>query len=154
MRLFPVILFSFSLVGQPIPVVGEMPVGAAPVGDASNTGPAVPAASGNLIGGDRRASDNAGRVFYRWSVVAVGAANAADAVSSWNTQEANPFVAGPGTQFGVASLAIKSGFVVTSLLIQRVALRHRPDWRKRLAWMNVITAGVLGQVARHNLSVR
>jgi len=153
MRLFPVILFSFSLAGQPIPVVGEMPVGAAPVGDAKNTGPAVPAASG-LLGRDDRGRENAGRAFYRWSVVAVVAANAADAVSSWNTQEANPFVAGPGTQFGVASLAIKSGFVVTSLLIQRVALRHRPDWRKRMAWMNVITAGVLGQVARHNLSVR
>ncbi len=63
-------------------------------------------------------------------------------------------VAGPGTQFGFASVAIKSGVVATSLLIQHVALRHRPDLYKKLAWMNFVTAGVLGGVASRNVGVR
>ena len=39
-----------------------------------------------------------GRTVYRWSIATVLAANAADVASSWNRQEANPFVAGGGTQ--------------------------------------------------------
>lgn len=137
MRLIPLILFSFSLVGQVNPALT-----------------AVPASAGSFLPGRFEESGNAGRNFYRWSVAAVAAANAADAVSSWKAQEANPLVAGTGTRFGIESLAIKSGFVATSLLIQHIALRHRPDWYKRMAWMNVVTAGALGQVARHNSSLR
>jgi hypothetical protein len=95
-----------------------------------------------------------GRNLYNWSVAAVVAANAADIASSWHGQEANPFVAGGGSQFGMKSVAIKSGFVATSLLIQHVALRHRPDLHKRMAWLNFATAGVLSGVAKHNYSVR
>ena len=97
---------------------------------------------------------SAGRNLYRWSVAAVVAANAADIASSWRGQEANPVVAGGGSQFGMRSVAIKSGFVATSLLVQNVVLRHRPDLHKRMAWLNFATAGVLGGVARHNYSVR
>jgi hypothetical protein len=149
MRLLPLILFSFSLAGQVNPALAGIPVSVA-----ENAIDAVPAPAGNFIQRPDRESGNAGRSFYRWSVAAVVAVNAADAVTSWKAQEANPFVAGTGTQFGAASLAIKSGFVATSLLIQHLALRHRPDWYKRMAWMNVVTAGVLAQVARHNMSVR
>ena len=95
-----------------------------------------------------------GRVLYGWSVAAVLTANAADVASSWNALEANRVVAGPGTQFGYTSVAIKSGFVATSLLIQHLALRHRPDLYKKLAWMNFVTSGVLGGVATHNMGVR
>ena len=63
-------------------------------------------------------------------------------------------VAGGGSQFGVTSVAIKSGFVATSLVIQHIALRHRPDLYKKLAWLNFGTAGVLGGVAGHNMRVR
>lgn len=96
----------------------------------------------------------AGRTLYRWSIAAAIAANAADAASSWSQQEANPVVAGGGAQFGATSIAIKSGFVATSLVIQHIALRHRPDLYKKLAWLNFGTAGVLGGVAHYNMGVR
>lgn len=96
----------------------------------------------------------AGRTMYRWSLVSLAAANGADAISSWRQQEANPLVAGGATQFGGSSLMIKSGFVVTSLVIQQIVLRHRPDLYKKLAWLNFGTAGVLGGVAYHNMGIR
>jgi hypothetical protein len=46
---------------------------------------------------------------------------------SWSQQEANPLGAGGGAQFGATSIAIKSGVVATFLVIQHIALRHRPD---------------------------
>src|SRR5258706_15785132 len=95
-----------------------------------------------------------GRTLYRWSIAAVLSANAADVASSWRNQEANPFLSGSGGQFGATSIAIKSGFVATSLLIQHVALRHRPDLYKKLAWLNFGTAGVFGGVAKYNMGVR
>lgn len=95
-----------------------------------------------------------GRTLYRWSIAAAMAANVADVASSWSQQEANPVVAGGGSQFGATSIAIKSGFVATSLVIQHIALRHRPDLYKKLAWLNFGTAGVLGGVAKYNMGVR
>jgi len=93
-----------------------------------------------------------GRSLYRWSMAAVIAANGADAISSWHGQEANPVI-GSG-QFGYSSIAIKSGFVGSSLLIQHIILRHRPDLYKKLAWLNFGTAGLLGGVAAHNMQIR
>jgi len=95
-----------------------------------------------------------GRTMYRWSIAAVLAGSVADVASGWRAQEANPVVAGTGNQFGVQSVAIKSGLVGTSLLIQHIVLRHRPDLYKRMAWMNLITSGALGGVAGYNVSVR
>ena len=94
------------------------------------------------------------RTLYRWSVATVLAANAADVASSWSSREANPLVAGPTNQFGATSMAIKSGFVGASLLMQHFVLRHRPEAAKRLAWMNFISSGVLGGIAAHNMSLR
>jgi hypothetical protein len=82
------------------------------------------------------------------------AGSAADAATGWRAEEANPVVAGTGKQFGAQSVAIKSGLVGTALLIQYIALRHRPDLYRRVAWVNLITAGALGGVAGHNVSVR
>jgi hypothetical protein len=95
-----------------------------------------------------------GRTIYRWSVAAVLTANAADAISGWGSLEANPFLAKPGGRFGPGSVALKSGFVGASLLLQHFALRQHPQWYRRIAWMNFITAGALGTVARHNVSIR
>ena len=94
------------------------------------------------------------RTLYRWSLATVLAANVADVASSWSQQEANPVVSGGGAQFGATSVAIKTGFVATSLLVQHIALRHRPDLYKKLAWMNFGTAGVLGGVAKYNMGQR
>ena len=98
-----------------------------------------------------RASANA---LYRWSMVTLLAANAADVASSWRNTEANPVIAAPAAQFGLTSVAIKSGFVGASLVLQHVVLRHRPDAAKRLAWMNFVSSGVLGGVAAHNIRLR
>lgn len=95
-----------------------------------------------------------GRTLYHWSIATVLAANAADVASSWSQQEANPLLAGGGARFGATSVAIKTGFVATSLVIQHVALRHRPDLYKKLAWLNFATSGVLGGVAKYNMGVR
>ena len=103
---------------------------------------------------DLTTGERPGRTVYYWSVATVVAAGAADAVSSWSGREANPVLAGPGAQFGVGSVALKSGLVGASLLLQNVALHHHPGLYKRLAWMNFATAGVLGGVTAHNVGVR
>lgn len=135
-----------------------------PIEAQSNQGspPNVPEVAGNLISPhdnnstptQPQATTPAGRTFYRWSVAAVLAGSVADTASGWKTEEANPVVAGTGKQFGAQSVSIKSGLVGVSLLIQYIALRHRPDLYKRMAWMNLVTAGALGGVAGHNVSVR
>ena len=112
-----------------------------------------PASRNNVVGGVDR-STPAGRDFYRWSIAAAIGANIADVASSWHQTEANPVLGGRTSQFGVGSVAIKSGFVGTSLLIQHVALRHRPDLYKRMAWLNFATSGALGAVAAHNRSMQ
>jgi len=99
-------------------------------------------------------SATSGRTLYKWSVATVVAANGADAFTSWRAVESNHLVAGTGTQFGGTSLAIKSGFVGVSLLLEHVILRHRPDLYKRLSWINFATSGALGGVAYHNAGVR
>lgn len=114
----------------------------------------IPAHDNNSILVQTPAIAPAGRTFYHWSVAAVLAGIVADAASGWKAQEANPVLAGTGKQFGVQSVAIKSGLVGVSLFIQYVALRHRPDLYRRMAWMNLITAGALGGVAGHNVGAR
>jgi len=130
---------------------------ALPAGTMNIAGMVTPALPGRFEAGLRQAQSEtpvAGKTLYRWSLASVLAANAADVASSWNYHEANPVLGGSGAQFGTTSIAIKSGFVAGSLLIQHVALRHRPDLYKKMAWFNFGTAGALGGVAKYNLSVR
>jgi hypothetical protein len=63
-------------------------------------------------------------------------------------------IAGGGVRFGTASVAIKTGFVLGSLVIQHVALSHRPDLYRKLSWLNFASAGVLGGVANYNMGVK
>src|ERR1700680_570445 len=147
MKLLSLMLIAFPVMAQenlPIPSALQLASIAAPVPDS--------ASKPWMRDLDQPSSSN--RTLYRWSVATVWAANAADVASSWKNREANPFVAGPTAQFGVTSFAIKSGFVGASLVMQHFVLRHRPDLQKRLAWMNFVTAGALGGVAAHNLSLR
>jgi hypothetical protein len=94
-----------------------------------------------------------GRQFYRWSVMAIVAGNAADTVSSWHHPEANPVLANPGAAFDTRSVALKAAFLGGSLLIEHWALSHNPRLYRRLAWMNVAIAGGLGGVAMYNASL-
>jgi len=142
------VFLSMSVFAQLTPLLPLQPVN---IGEMT----AAPAVS-RLANGTRMVErrDQPGRTLYRWSIAAVVAANAADVASSWSQQEANPVIAGGGAQFGATSMAIKTGFVAASLVIQHVALRHRPDLYKKLSWLNFGTAGVLGGVANYNMRVR
>ena len=114
--------------------------------------PAISGSEASIVNAEKAGPP--GRTLYRWSIAAAIAANAADVASSWRQQEANPVVAGGGAQFGATSVVIKSGLVATSLVIQHIALGHRPDLYKKLAWLNFATAGVLGGAAKYNMGVR
>jgi hypothetical protein len=91
---------------------------------------------------------------YFLSVAMLAASSAADVASSWRRPEANPVLASPGSTFGAASVAIKLGLVGSSILLERLVLRHRPDLYGRVAWLNFGTAGALGAVVEHNMSLR
>jgi hypothetical protein len=148
------LIFAIGLFALPIEAQSNQDLPPAPL--------KAPEIAGNLISPHDNSSmlvhaqaiGPAGRTLYRWSIAAVLAGSVADAATAWRAQEANPVVAGTGNQFGVQSVAIKSGLVGTSLLIQHIILRHRPDLYKRMAWMNLITSGALGGVAGYNVSVR
>ena len=96
------------------------------------------------------------KVFIGLSLVvaAVVAANAMDSASSWQRLEANPFLATPGAQFGKRQILIKAGFAGTSLLIERLALRHNQNLYRKVAWLNLTVAAGLGVTATYNLRLR
>jgi hypothetical protein len=97
---------------------------------------------------------NDGQTMYRWSLAAVAAGNAADTFSSWHQREANPLLAGPGSEFDGRSVLLKSALVGASFLIERWALRQNPRLYRTFAWLNFTIAGVLGGVVAHNMSLR
>jgi len=145
---FLIALFSLPLEAQTNGVLPPVPSEAVEI--SQNV---VPPHHGDSALVHSQTTAHTGRTFYRWSIAAVLAGNVADAATGWRAQEANPVVAGTGNQFGLLSVAIKSGFVGTSLLVQHIVLRHRPDLYKRMAWMNLITSGALGGVAGYNARV-
>ena len=147
MKLLSVLLLTLPMMAQ---VNSGIPVPSTKISDFA----ASPAPRSEAWRKDLTAGERPGRTLYYWSVATVVAASAADAASSWSGREANPVLAGPAAQFGVGSVALKSGLVRASLLLQHVALHHHPGLYKRLAWMNFATSGVLGGVTVHNMGVR
>ena len=148
MKILSVLLLTLPMMAQ---VNSSIPVPSTKISDFAAS--AVPTRS-EAWRKDLATGERPGRTVYYWSVATVVAASAADAASSWSGREANPVLAGPAAQFGVGSVAVKSGLVGASLLLQHVALHHNPGLYKRLAWMNFATAGVLGGVTAHNVGVR
>ena len=134
-------LLLIALLGRPLMAQNKSALLPAPTSVAGIAASISPSQDNNSVLHPAQEELKPGRTMYGWSIAAVLGANAADAATSWRAQEANRALAGNGSQFGVASLAIKSGFVGTSMY-------------KRMAWMNFITAGVLGGVASHNMNVR
>jgi hypothetical protein len=150
MRLLTILLFGFSLTAQVNPT--------AP-GSLFTAGALLrPAAKAIMEPTPRTVEphDTAarGRRLYLWSVATLTASGAADAASSWRRPEANALLAGPGSTFGGGSVAIKLGLVGSSILLERLVLRHRPDLYRRVAWLNFGIAGAQGAVVRHNLCLR
>ena len=150
MRLLTILLFGFSLAAQVNPT--------AP-GSLLTAGVALPVAPSPAM--ERLAPTvelhpavRPGRGVYLWSLAMLAASGAADAASSWRRPEANPVMAGPGSTFGGGSVAIKLGLVGSSVLLERLVLRHRPGLYRRVAWLNFGIAGARAAVVRHNLSLR
>jgi hypothetical protein len=146
-----ILLFACPLMAQ-IGGIGS------PVSDSVNVSHAVassflPTTAFPALGPAKTDDEVKGRKFYRWSVVAVVAGNAADAMSSWHHLEANPVLAKPGATFDTRSMALKAGFLGASLLIEHWALRHNPRLYRSIAWMNVAIAGGFGGVAAYNTSL-
>ena len=150
MRLLTILLFGFSLTAQVNPTA---------TASLWTAGGLLAAAPNVIMEPSSRAVEPhrmvpTGRTFYLWSVAMLAASGAADVASSWHRPEANPVMAGPGSTFGTGSLAIKLGLVGSSILLERLVLRHRPDLYRRVAWMNFGIAGAQAAVARHNIGLR
>jgi hypothetical protein len=145
MRPLTIFLFGFSLAAQvnPTAPVSLLPAEAA-LPPAPNPFIARPLAT---------PEQHSHRTLYRWSLAALVASSAADAASSWQRPEANPVMAAPGSKFGVQSAALKLGLVGSSILLERLILRHRPDLYRRVAWLNFVISGAQGAVVQHNVSV-
>jgi hypothetical protein len=150
MRLLTILLIGLPLAAQTNPTVSASLLPA----DAS-----LPTASNSLVARPLQTVEPPltaprGRTFYRWSLAILAASSVADVASSWRRPEANPVVAGSGSNFGGESIAIKLGLVGSSFLLEHLVLRHRPDLYRRVAWLNFGIAGAQGAVVQHNLSLR
>jgi hypothetical protein len=150
MKFLTVLLFGFSLAAQVNPTVSASLLA---VGITHAVTPN-PALTRSLVTVEPRPTAPQGRSLYLLSVAILGAAGAADVASSWRRPEANPVVAGPGSTFGVGSVAIKLGLVGSSFVLERLALRRRPDLYRHIAWMNFGIAGAQAAVVRHNMGLR
>jgi hypothetical protein len=95
-----------------------------------------------------------GQTMYRWSLAAVAAGNAADAFSSWHQPEANPLLAGRGSEFDGRSVLLKSALVGASFMIEHWALHQNPRLYRTFAWLNFTIAGMLGGVVAHNIALQ
>jgi hypothetical protein len=107
------------------------------------------AAAGAGISGEKE-----GRTLYRWSLFALAAGNAADAISSWHLQEANPVLAGSRSEFDARSVALKAALGGVSVVLQHWVLSRKPGMYRPLARINFVIAGALGAVAVHNTTLR
>jgi hypothetical protein len=88
------------------------------------------------------------------ALIAVAAANAFDAGSSWGKMEGNSFLASSDGTFGGKGLAIKSATAGALIIPQILLLRHHQNLKGRAAIGDFATAGLLTGVSIHNLSVR
>ena len=143
MKFFGIVLFVCPLMAQ----VG-MPAAAETLTALPQDTPAYLARSVNV---DAKSD---GKTLYRWSLAAVAAGNAADTFSSWHQPEANPLLAGPGSEFDGRSVLLKSALVGASLLVEHWALHQNPRLYRTFAWLNFTIAGVLGGVVAHNMELR
>ena len=89
---------------------------------------------------------------WKASLVALAAATAVDAASSWNRPEANPVLRNANGQFGVQGVGIKIALAGSVAVAQYVLARKGPHGERAAIVMNLTTAGVFGAAAVHNLS--
>ena len=97
-----------------------------------------------------RAEVTASKTTWKASVVAVVAASAVDAHSSWNKQEVNPLLAMPGGRFGARGVSIKALVTGAALAGQWAMVRHNPSARRYATIINFTMAAVYAKTAAHN----
>ena len=90
------------------------------------------------------------RSLWKTSVAVLAAATIADATSSWNRPEANPFLRGQAGRFGARGVAIKGVLIGSTVLLQHYMLKRNPNAEKATSLTNFAVAGVLGSVAVYN----
>jgi hypothetical protein len=91
--------------------------------------------------------------WYRASLVAVGASQAADVASSWGGIEANPRL-GAGKPYGWKATGIKSAVVGGGQAAQYVAVRRHPRWMRVATIVNFALAGATTTVAVRNWRIQ
>ncbi len=94
------------------------------------------------------------RKLWKWSVVALAAATAADSHSSYGMRELNPMLRGSGKRFDAGSVVLKSGAVGAFLLGQKLFHRNRSGRMKNWAVLNFSMAATTGGFAVHNYAIR
>ena len=91
--------------------------------------------------------------WYKASLIAVGASQAADAASSWGGIEANPRL-GAGKPYGWKATGIKSAVVGGGQAAQYVAVRRHPRWMRVATIVNFALAGATTTVAVRNWRIQ
>lgn len=80
--------------------------------------------------------------WWRASAVTLTAASAVDIHSSWGKCcEANRLLPAPGGRFGRDAALVKTGALGAQLLLQHLAARKRPGWRKFFTIVNFSVSG-------------
>ena len=90
------------------------------------------------------------RRIWKWSVAALAAANAGDAMSSMGRYELNP-VLGRGP-FGWRATGIKISIPAATIGVEYLILRRHPEAIRKAASLNFGMAGVTTGVSVHNLT--
>ncbi len=105
----------------------------------------------NTIASVREKNPDAGKKLWIASILALVAANAFDAASSFGRQEANPFLRGSNGQFSPArGFAIKSASTGGLLTLQFLLVRNRPEARRTASIINFVSAGAIAATAARN----
>lgn len=91
---------------------------------------------------------------WKLSLLALTAAHAADAATSWNKRELNPLLSPSNGVFGGQALAIKSVIAAGTMGLQVILMRRHPQLAKMFTIVNYAQAGVIGATAFHNSTVR
>lgn len=90
---------------------------------------------------------------WKLSLLALTAAHAADAATSWNKRELNPVLSPSNGAFGAQALAIKCAIAAGTMGLQVILARRHPQLAKMFTVVNYAQAGVIGVTALHNSTV-
>lgn len=92
------------------------------------------------------------RARRRWwySVLALAAANAMDAHSSWGKRERNVALRNGEGTFGARGAGVKLGIVAGALLVQRLAADKEPQLLPTFTYMNYAMSAAFAGTAAHN----